>query len=68
MISFMLLVINLIVKVQLNSYSIVVNKENFMSRPFSQKHWDEVAKQQFDAMDSEAQDQWGELRHRLHLQ
>ncbi len=38
-----------------------------MSQPFSQKHWDAVAKQQFDAMDSEAQLQWGELRHRLHL-
>jgi len=33
----------------------------------SRKNWDKIADKEFKAMDTEAQEQWAELRHRLGL-
>lgn len=38
-----------------------------MLKKYSEAYYRKVATQQFEAMDPDAQAQWSELRHRLHL-
>jgi len=35
------------------------------SGDMAQKNWDKIATKEFKAMDTDAQAQWAELRHRL---